>query len=61
MSSLLRPVSITNADCTVRANHIVGVDESGNEVTEDGVCATVVYEPAGGTMSNSSAGWSKAI
>lgn len=41
MSSSLRPVSITNANHTVRANHLVGVDEPGNEVSEDGICVVV--------------------
>lgn len=36
--SSLRPVSITNANHHVRATHIVGVDESGNEVSSDGFC-----------------------
>lgn len=41
MPSPLRPVCITNADHHVRANHLVGVDESGNEASVDGLCVTV--------------------
>lgn len=41
MSSDLRPVCVTNADHQVRTNHLVGVDESGNEVSTDGLCVTV--------------------
>ncbi len=41
MSSPLRPVCVTNADHHVRAKHLVGVDESGNEVSADGRCVTV--------------------
>lgn len=41
MSSPLRPVSVSNADHHVRANHVVGVDESGNEASENGLCVTV--------------------
>lgn len=41
MSSPLRPVCVTNADHQVRANHLIGVDESGNEVSTDGLCVTV--------------------
>lgn len=41
MSSPLRPVAVKNADHHVRANHLVGVDESGNEVSNDGLCVTV--------------------
>lgn len=41
MSSPLRPVCVTNADHQVRANHLVGVDESGNGVSADGLCVTV--------------------
>lgn len=39
--SSLRPVSITNANHHVRATHLVGVDESGNEVSSDGFCVIV--------------------
>lgn len=41
MPPSLRPVCITNEDHHVRANHLVGVDESGNEASSDGLCVTV--------------------
>lgn len=41
MSPSLRPVCVTNENHHVRANHLVGVDESGNEVSADGLCVTV--------------------
>lgn len=41
MESPLRPVCITNADHHIRADHLIGVDESGNEVSADGLCVTV--------------------
>lgn len=41
MSSPLRPVCVTNVDRQVRANHLVGVDESGNDASEDGHCVIV--------------------
>lgn len=42
MSSSLRPVSITDGtDHHVRARHLVGIDESGNGGSDEGICVTV--------------------
>lgn len=42
MPSSLRPISVTDgADHHVRARHLVGVDESGNQASNDGLCVTV--------------------
>jgi ribonuclease HIII len=42
MPSPIRPVSITDAaGTTVHAKHVVGVDESGNENSTEGICVTV--------------------
>lgn len=42
MSSPLRPVSITDGTGHhVRARHLVGVDESGNEISDEGLCVIV--------------------
>lgn len=41
MSSSLRPVSIVNeTGGSIRANHVVGVDESGNDASAGGICVT---------------------
>lgn len=42
MPSPLRPVSIhDNTGTQIRARHLIGVDESGNEASTDGICVSV--------------------